>query len=138
LEEQLKRNDQILTLLPDGESNLSKLQAIVSKSKDKLYKLRSQWEEHRSSLELEHEQLLLKIREKQVSSLAAGLPDFSWKNVPKRDVQFHLQASAVRTEGSVARLSKTIADLEREIGRKEVLREKYSAEVAKLKKSVPR
>jgi hypothetical protein len=40
--------------------------------------------------------------------------------------------------GSVSKLRSKISELEREIQRKEVLAEKYSAEVAKLKKSVPR
>jgi hypothetical protein len=66
LVENAKRRDQIMTLLPEGESNLSKLQSIVGKSKEKLNNLRIQWEEHRRSLELEHEQLLAKIKETEV------------------------------------------------------------------------
>ena len=62
-----KRRDQIMTLLPEGESNLSKLQSIVGKSKEKLNNLRLQWEEHKRGLELEHEQLLAKIKENEVN-----------------------------------------------------------------------
>ena len=67
LVENAKRRDQIMTLLPEGESNLSKLQSIVGKSKEKLNNLRLQWEEHKRGLELEHEQLLAKIKENEVN-----------------------------------------------------------------------
>jgi hypothetical protein len=53
-------------MTPEGEANLAKLQSIVAKSKDKLTNLRIQWEEHKSSLEEEHHQLMRKIEEEQV------------------------------------------------------------------------
>jgi hypothetical protein len=53
-------------MTPEGEANLAKLQSIVAKSKDKLTNLRIQWEEHKSSLEEEHHQLMRKIEEQLV------------------------------------------------------------------------
>ena len=55
-----------MSLLPEGEANLAKLQSIVAKSKDKVANLRLQWEEHKAGLEQEYNELLRKIEEQQV------------------------------------------------------------------------
>ena len=67
-----------MSLLPEGEANLAKLQSIVAKSKDKVANLRLQWEEHKAGLEQEFNELLRKIEEQQVRmNNGPPLPPFS-------------------------------------------------------------
>ena len=83
LSEQIKRREQILTLLPEGDFNLAKLELIVAKSKDKLSHLRSQWKEHKGSLELEHEELQTLIKQQQVWRQTSFIKDYFSMNIFK-------------------------------------------------------
>lgn len=111
LSDHVRRREQVMTLLPDGEANLQKLQAIVMRSKEKLRSLKIQWEEHRNSLEQEHADLTAKIEATK---------------------------SVGQVMDNTTKLKVSIANAESETNRKEALVEKYSIEVGKLKKSVPR
>jgi hypothetical protein len=71
-----------MSLLPEGEANLAKLQSIVAKSKEKLVNLRLQWEEHKASLEHEYNDLLRKIDEQQVRKSNAGFNSIAVPHPP--------------------------------------------------------
>ena len=62
-EEELEKHKKIVQLLPDAETNLSKLLKIVQKSKEKVLDLQGQWEEHKTGLDSEYEQTKRRIRE---------------------------------------------------------------------------
>uniref|UniRef100_A0A667X5Z0 Coiled-coil domain-containing protein 22 n=1 Tax=Myripristis murdjan TaxID=586833 RepID=A0A667X5Z0_9TELE len=57
MEERMRVKKKTIDLLPDGESNLVKLQALVEGSAKRVVNLASQWEKHRAPLIDEHRRL---------------------------------------------------------------------------------
>ena len=67
-EEELEKHNKILQLLPNAEENVNKLLAIVKKSKERMEDLHSQWDQHKTGLNAEYEEAMIKIRELEQSS----------------------------------------------------------------------
>ena len=53
----MENKKKVLSLLPEGAENLTKLQALIKKNRAKIENLESQWTEHRKPLEAKSEEL---------------------------------------------------------------------------------
>ena len=67
--EEFEKHQKVLQLLPNAEENLTKLVAIVQKSRAKLEDLKLQWEGHKEKLDMEYNET--KLRTSQLEKVTA-------------------------------------------------------------------